>query len=302
MSLRKQINQEEGCNDYDSSFVYFQTLSKLHLTVFLSDTTFGVQALQKISGFPTSPSFASFWCLFFSIKTDFVCSKVRTHMHYLVKIPCTVFSIISASPGANFYSRCRHTRCSGCSRLHPTEMYGCWSWITPFTNEGVVVRWSDWLVSMIIRSTDSSMDFACWHSDGQMAIPLSPSTFLSSVPQKRSIDTRKRTFAWTSGRWDINVVKRQSIRPPMRWSHSLVTRYKRAYQPITYSWIVGLSILLHELHQEGLFVIGMVKAMKQRYQWENQLLTLRELFQIASPTLAASRFCRLYGWNWSLVY
>ena len=51
------------------------------------------------------------------------------------------------------------------------------------------------------------------------------------------------------------------------------------------SWFIHLP-LLHELHQEGRFVIGMVKAMKQRYQRENQMLTLRELFQIVKPNFS----------------
>jgi len=50
------------------------------------------------------------------------------------------------------------------------------------------------------------------------------------------------------------------------------------------SWFTHLP-LVHELHQEGLFVIGMVKAMKQRYRLGDQWLTLRELYQVAKPDL-----------------
>lgn len=43
--------------------------------------------------------------------------------------------------------------------------------------------------------------------------------------------------------------------------------------------------LIESITEKGLFVIGMVKQMKQRYQYDDQLLKLDELFKLVKPTL-----------------
>lgn len=43
--------------------------------------------------------------------------------------------------------------------------------------------------------------------------------------------------------------------------------------------------LIESIAEKGLFVIGMVKQMKQRYQYKEQLLKLDELFKFVKPTL-----------------
>ncbi|MFZ0444868.1 MAG: transposase [Bacillus sp. (in: firmicutes)] len=43
--------------------------------------------------------------------------------------------------------------------------------------------------------------------------------------------------------------------------------------------------LIESITEKGLFVIGMVKQMKQRYRYNDQLLDLRELFKLVKPTL-----------------
>ncbi|MFT9816664.1 hypothetical protein [Lysinibacillus sp. NPDC056185] len=50
------------------------------------------------------------------------------------------------------------------------------------------------------------------------------------------------------------------------------------------SWFTQAP-LIKSIHDKGLFVIVMVKQLKQRYQYQGQRLTLLELYRKAKPSM-----------------
>ena len=122
-------------------------------------------------------------------------------------------------------------------------------------------------------------------SDGHTFVPIDFSLLSSSKKENRYTEANVRMDKRTVG----YKRRQEAIHSTPDAVIKLIGHALQAGIPANYvlmdSWFTHLP-LLHELHQEGLFVIGMVKAMKQRYQWENQLLTLRELFQIAKPNFS----------------
>ncbi len=121
-------------------------------------------------------------------------------------------------------------------------------------------------------------------SDGHTFIPVDFSLLSSAKKEnryteaneaidKRSVGYKRRQEAIRSTPENVKGLIRNALQAGIQGNYVLMD-----------SWFTHLP-LLHELHQEGLFIIGMVKAMKQRYGWGNQHLTLRELFLTTQPNL-----------------
>lgn len=119
-------------------------------------------------------------------------------------------------------------------------------------------------------------------SDGATFVPID-FTLLSSAKKenryteandaidKRTVGYKRRREAVKQTPEAVIGLIRNALLAGVQASHVLMD-----------SWFTHLP-LLRELHQEGLFVIGMVKAMKQRYRWGDEWLTLKELYQVAKP-------------------
>ena len=119
-------------------------------------------------------------------------------------------------------------------------------------------------------------------SDGHTFVPVDFSLLSSAKKENRYTETNgaidKRTVGYKR--------RQEAIKPTPEAVIGLIRNALQEGIQASYvlmdSWFTHLP-LVRQLHQEGLFVIGMVKAMQQRYRWGEEWLTLKELYLMAKP-------------------